>query len=246
MRAAPIAAAACGALLLLAACDDDSADANGLGSTSTTKPAPPPDLSTFKPSKANHDPAKAIPGIKIREYAIGLHIQAPQRVGYDQSPPYGGAHDMIWAACNGVVYTKAVRNENMVHTLEHGAVWIAYNPDQVSGDALDTLTAKVTGQTYISISPYPKLDKPVSLQSWGHQLKLDDVNDPRIDEFITALRLNQYTTPELGAPCDATQYFDVDDPPPFDPSPPGPDAMPVNGSSSGPAGGPTSTRTSTR
>ncbi len=36
-----------------------------------------------------------------------------------------------WATCNGVVYTKAVRIENMVHTLEHGAVWIAYNPDTI-------------------------------------------------------------------------------------------------------------------
>ena len=60
----------------------------------------------------------------------------------------------------------------MVHALEHGAVWIAYNPDKIKGEALDTLKAKVEGQPYMLMSPYPGLDKPISLQSWGHQLKL--------------------------------------------------------------------------
>ena len=240
MRAASAAVAVCG-LLLLAACDGSASgggSVDGDDPTTTTTQS----LSSFEPSESNQDPSKAIAGVKVREYTFGLHVQAPRRVAYDQSPPYGGAHDQVWAACNGVVYDKAVRSENMVHTLEHGAVWIAYNPDEVKGEALDTLTAKVTGQTFISISPYPGLDKPFSLQSWGHQLKLDDVADPRADQFITALRLNRYTTPELGAPCDQIPSFDVDDPPPFDPSPPGPGAMPVNGSASGPAGAPTSTR----
>ena len=239
MRAASIAAPIALAALLLAGCEDHPA-ASGRTSTPTTTTSAP-NLSTFQPSATDKDPSKAIPGIKIREYAVGLHVEAPKRVNYDQSPPFGGAHDMIWAACNGVVYPKPVRSENMVHTLEHGAIWIAYNPDEIRGSALDALTAKVTGQTYLSISPYPGLDKPVSLQAWGHQLKLDDPDDPRIDQFIAALRMNQYTTPEPGASCDATPYFDVDDPPPFDPSPPGPGAMPVNGTATGPAGSPTST-----
>ena len=67
----------------------------------------------------------------------------PAQVAYTHSPPFGGAHDYSWAACNGVVYPEPVRSENMVHSLEHGAVWIAYNPDQVTGDALDTLRGKV-------------------------------------------------------------------------------------------------------
>ena len=113
----------------------------------------------------------------------------------------GGTHDYSWAACNGVVYPNPVRSENIVHSMEHGAVWIAYNPDQVTGDALDTLRQKVENQPYTLMSPYPGLDQPISLQSWGHQLKLTDANDPRIDQFIAALRLNQYTYPEPGASC---------------------------------------------
>jgi hypothetical protein len=126
------------------------------------------------------------------------------------------------------VYPTAVRTENMVHSLEHGAIWIAYNPDRISGDALKKLQDRVEGKPYTMMSPYPGLDKPISLQSWGHQLKLDSPDDQRIDQFLVALLGNPYTYPEVGASCDALGpgYFDPAAPPAFDPAPPGPDAAP--------------------
>lgn len=176
-------------------------------------------LAPFTPSAANPDPSKAIPGIVIKEYKGGVHVGPTDKVAYTQSPPFGGAHDQVWAACNGVVYPTPVRNENMVHALEHGAVWIAYDAARVTGPALDTLKAKV-GVPYTVMSPYPGLDQPISLQSWGHQLKLSDANDPRIDEFITALRINANTHPEPGASCqEQPPLFNQDAPPPFEPAP---------------------------
>ena len=187
-------------------------------------------LSRFTPSDQNQDPSLQIAGIVTQEYAGGQHVNPDQQVAYTHSPPFGGAHDGYWAACNGVVYPQAVRTENLVHSLEHGAVWIAYNPDQVVGDALETLKSKVDGERYMVMSPYPGLDSPVSLQSWGHQLKVGDVTDARIDEFISALRTNRYTHPEVGASCDATGPggFDQDNPPPFvaPPAPGTPGAQP--------------------
>jgi hypothetical protein len=178
-------------------------------------------LAKFTPSATNQDPSQQIPGIVTQPYAGGQHVTPDKQVAYTHSPPFGGAHDGYWAACNGVVYPTAVRSENLVHSLEHGAVWIAYNPDQVSGDALKTLQSKVDGERYMVMSPYPNLDSPVSLQSWGHQLKVSDVNDPRIDEFISSLKQNQYTHPEVGASCDAIGRggFDQDNPPPYVPAP---------------------------
>lgn len=158
-------------------------------------------LAPFTPTAEKQDPSTDIPGIVIAPFAGGQHIEPSQQVAYTHSPPMGGAHDYSWAACNGVVYPNPVRSENMVHSLEHGAVWIAYNPDQIGGDALTVLKQKVENQPYTLMSPYPGLDQPISLQSWGHQLKLTDANDPRIDQFIAALRLNQYTYPEPGASC---------------------------------------------
>jgi hypothetical protein len=162
------------------------------------------------------------------DYKAAVHITADQRVAYNRYPPVGGPHDGTWANCNGIVYATAVRNENMVHTLEHGAVWIAYNPDKITPADLTTLTGLVQGQPFMSLSPYPGLDSTVSLQAWAHQLKVDSAGDPRVQEFITALRQNRWVYPETGATCQQPS-FDVTNPPAFDPTPPGADAIPMSG-----------------
>ena len=185
----------------------------------------------YTPTGDNKDPSTQIEGVVTQNYgeANRGHIGSDKRVAYDRSPPFGGPHDGTWAACNGVVYETAVRNENMVHALEHGAVWIAYNPDKVTGPALQSLRDRVQGDNYLMLSPYPGLDSSISLQSWGHQLKLTDPADERIDQFIQSLRLNQYTYPEIGASCDVlTGVFDPAKPPPFVAAPPGPGAIPMN------------------
>jgi hypothetical protein len=178
-------------------------------------------LAPFTPTAEQPDPSTQIAGVQVVPFEGGQHVDPSVQVAYTHSPPFGGAHDFSWAACNGVVYSEPVRSENMVHSLEHGAVWIAYNPDQISGDALATLSSKVENQPYTLMSPYPGLDQPISLQSWGHQLKLSDPGDERIDQFIAALRLNQYVFPEPGATCSeiGPGGFSQDAPPPFAPAP---------------------------
>ncbi len=231
-------AAAAAGLVLLAGCtsrtndasagqEPDSAQGPGSGPENMA-----PDLSRFEPSEGNQDPSKDIQGVDVIDYPPGKHTLTPtQRVAYDKSPPFGGAHAQVWANCQGTVYDEPVRTEHMVHSLEHGAVWIAYNADELSDAGLRELVAKVEGEPFLMLSPWPDLDQPISLQSWGHQLKLDEAGDPRIDQFIAALRQNEYTTPEPGARCDSQDTgFDVTDPPAFQFEPPGLDAMPVDGS----------------
>ncbi|UUV35893.1 DUF3105 domain-containing protein [Amycolatopsis roodepoortensis] len=180
----------------------------------------------FVPSASNPDPSNKIDGVFKGDYAGRAHLRPPERVKYDRSPPVGGPHDGTWATCTGTVYPNAVRTENMVHSLEHGAVWIAYNPQLLSGDALEKLKSRVQSKPFSMMSPYPGLDKPISLQSWGHQLKVDSVDDQRIDQFIVALRQNPNGVyPEVGATCDSVAPEQL---PPFDPTPPGSDAKPMD------------------
>ena len=187
------------------------------------------EVGAFRFSDTNRDPSLQIAGVVTVPYAAQNHVLPTQRVAYDRTPPFGGPHDGYWAACTGTVYETAVRNENMVHSLEHGAVWITYDPARISGPALETLQDKVRGNDYTMISPYPGLDAPIALQSWGHQLKLDDANDARVDQFVSSLRQNPYLYPEVGASCDALGpgAFDESNPPPFDPPPDPADALPM-------------------
>ena len=48
-------------------------------------------------------------------------------VSYEQTPPAGGEHAPVWLNCG--TYVKPVPNENAVHAMEHGAVWVTYRPD---------------------------------------------------------------------------------------------------------------------
>nr|WP_232534367.1 DUF3105 domain-containing protein [Plantactinospora sp. KBS50] len=113
-------------------------------------------------------------------------------------PPVGGVHNDVWQNCMGDVYDAPIASEHAVHSLEHGAVWITYRPD-LPQDQVDKLAEKVRGQSYMLMSPYEGLDKPISLQAWGFQLKVDKAGDGRIDDFIKALRVNAAAEP--GASC---------------------------------------------
>ncbi|MGX1806615.1 DUF3105 domain-containing protein [Nocardia sp. NPDC055321] len=180
--------------------------------------------SEFAPTKGDRDPSERIPGVVRKDYPAGLHVTGQQRVAYTQSPPFGGPHDGSWLPCTGVEYAVAVRNENAVHSLEHGAVWITYNPETLDADGQAVLKTLVVGKPYMFMSPYPGLTTPISLQSWGHQIKLADPRDERIEHFITALRVNDYTHPEPGATC-SNPSIDPVAPPRADTTAPGPDAI---------------------
>lgn len=125
------------------------------------------------------------------------HVEGP--VVYEQSPPVGGDHapPPLWLNCG--IYTEPVPNENAVHSLEHGAVWVTYDAEEITGDELATLQGAVP-DTYSIVSPYPDLQAPVVLSAWGAQLELDSVNDPRIQPFVDKFWQGP-TTPERGAAC---------------------------------------------
>ncbi len=138
------------------------------------------------------------------DYAAGQeHVGTP--VTYDQSPPVGGPHDPEWADCTGTVYDVDIRHENAVHSLEHGAVWITYDPDAIADGDLAVLEDLVDGNEYTLLSPYAGLGSPISLQSWNHQLFVDSADDVRVEQFVDFLKTNatvEGAYPEVGASCE--------------------------------------------
>jgi hypothetical protein len=141
------------------------------------------------------------------------HVDGP--VVYKQSPPVGGNHNPNWQRCAGDVYPAAIANENAVHSLEHGAVWVTYNPSLPAAQVAE-LAAKVKGNDYMLMSPFPGLSTPISLQAWGYQLPLTSATDPRIDQFIQDLRVNASMEP--GIDCSSGTYITATGTTPHDPT----------------------------
>ena len=133
--------------------------------------------------------------------AAGVDPENPPLVDYeadyDMNPPAGGNHWAAWLNCG--IYTEPQQNERAVHALEHGAIWVTYNPDELSEDEVTTLQNSVPS-TYMIVSPYPGLDAPVVASAWGYQVKLDGVDDPRLADFIAKYKESP-DGPEYGAAC---------------------------------------------
>ncbi|MEU8345607.1 Protein of unknown function [Actinomadura meyerae] len=155
---------------------------------------------TFMQTRSSSADA-SIAGVVTRDDLGRDHTTGAVR--YDDTPPMGGDHNPVWQNCDGRVYDAPLQNENAVHSLEHGAVWITYRPGLAAAQ-LDALKAKVSGTDYTMLSPYPSQDAPVKLTAWGHQLKLDDASDARVDEFLRAY-VKGPQTPEPGAACDGAK-----------------------------------------
>lgn len=145
-------------------------------------------------------------GLQSYDYSDSVHTADP--VDYEESPPVGGPHadSPQWADCTGTVYDVDIRHENAVHSLEHGAVWITYNPDLVSGDDIAALEELVAPGRMLS--PYEGLDSPISIQSWNHQLKVDAADDPRLKQYADFFTFNPEFHPEPGASCQNPAFVD--------------------------------------
>jgi len=137
----------------------------------------------------------------VQTYGNLSRNHTTEDVDYPQTPPVGGDHDPQWLDCTGTVYDQPVRDENAVHSLEHGAVWITYNDDATDAD-VKSLATRVQGQPYTLMSPYPDEPGTIELTAWGLQLTVDNADDPRIDKFLEAYRQGPQT-PEPGATCEA-------------------------------------------
>ncbi len=136
-----------------------------------------------------------IEGLETFEGLEALHVQSA--VEYDMTPPAGGPHNPTWLNCG--IYEEEVPAEYAVHSLEHGAVWVTYDPEQVSGGDLDALRSAMP-RSYMILSPFPGLEAPVVASAWGVQVALDGIDDPRLNEFIIKYRQSP-DAPEPGALC---------------------------------------------
>lgn len=143
--------------------------------------------------------AKAAPIAAEKTWSKLSRNHVTKAVVYPMTPPVGGDHSPVWENCNGDVYTSQIKNENAVHSLEHGAVWVTYN-EQASAADIQALATKVRKTPYTLMSPFKNQSSPITLSAWGHQLNVQKESDPRVAEFLGKYVQGEQT-PEPGAAC---------------------------------------------
>jgi Protein of unknown function (DUF3105) len=124
------------------------------------------------------------------------HVSTP--VTYEQTPPVGGDHHPTWWNCG--VYEQQLPDHHVVHSLEHGAVWLTYQPG-LPEDQLEQLR-ELADQDFVLLSPYEGQPAQVMATAWGHQLSVEDLSASReqLELFIREYRQGPQT-PEPGAAC---------------------------------------------
>lgn len=138
--------------------------------------------------------ADELEGVEIESGQTNGHVDDPT---YDAAPPSGGDHIAIWLDCG--VYDVPVPDGNAVHSLEHGAVWFAYDADaDVDVAALVALADERPDR--VIVSPYPDLPSPVVAVAWERRLEVDSADDPLLAEFLETY-VNGDAAPEPAVTC---------------------------------------------
>lgn len=136
-----------------------------------------------------------IEGVRSFQHTGSVHRSGT--IAYEHRPPAGGPHNPAWQNCG--VYDRPIYDEYAVHSLEHGAVWVTYRQD-LPADQVQQLREAVERRPYTLLSPYETQQAPVVVSAWNRQLEVDEVQDPRILDFIRQ-HAQGGEAPEIGAPC---------------------------------------------
>jgi hypothetical protein len=137
-----------------------------------------------------------VEGVVAVEAAVPNQHDDELQIPFGSTPPMGGPHASVWQNCG--IYVTPVEGQYAIHSMEHGAVWITYNPD-LPAEQIVALEDIARGQGYMLLNPYPDQTSPIVLTVWDRQLYVDSVDDPRIAQFID--RYSQVRGPESGAAC---------------------------------------------
>ncbi|MFN8049911.1 MAG: DUF3105 domain-containing protein [Acidimicrobiales bacterium] len=196
---------------LLGACSDDTSSSSTTTTAGSTSGASKITISTkvssewknlatctIGPETADPGGTPAKEGIDgVIDFGKQAQTHVESCVDYPVRPAIGGAHYPVWSNCG--FYTSPVPEEVAVHDLEHGAVWIAFDPalDQTE---LATIRAAAKSSTHVIASPYPGLTDKVVMSAWSRQLRLSSADDPRFQKFLDVY-VQGDQTPELGAAC---------------------------------------------
>jgi len=112
----------------------------------------------------------------------------PGEVNYERTPPLSGSHSS--RATSAGFYEEGRNLENLVHSLEHGAVIVYYDPDALTEDAESDLREWASNYTdplasvIVVPSPNDEPEAPYTLTAWRHRLRLSEYDPDAVRAFI--------------------------------------------------------------
>ena len=120
---------------------------------------------------------------ELEEQEAG-HIEAgAEHEPYSSSPPTSGPHYEVPAETT--FFTEQIPPEQVLHTMEHGAIAIWYQPDapQETLDDIEAVTAQEPAATVTL--PYTDLESPYTfaMTGWGVVQKCEKVSQEVVDDF---------------------------------------------------------------
>jgi hypothetical protein len=110
---------------------------------------------------------------------------------YNSNPPTSGPHYEQPAAWG--VYDRELQDEQLVHNLEHGGIWISYKPDI---DADTKAKIEDLGRQYpgaVIVTPRAANPHPIEVASWRRIMDMDVFDRDAIIDFI---KRNKNKSPE--------------------------------------------------
>lgn len=130
-----------------------------------------------------------------REGAPGFtHVAACSELDFTTYPPVGGPHYGSWAAFQ--TYTAPVPWGFLMHSMEHGAVVIAYRCDEACPELVAELQALIDERpadplcngrarpTRMILVPDPDLEQPIAAVAWERMYSATCLDAPSLRAFI--------------------------------------------------------------
>ncbi len=130
---------------------------------------------------------KTTPGEFIPELSRDHIPVGSSHVAYNSNPPTSGPHYADPQPCG--IYDEEIPDEAVIHTLEHGAVWISFRPD-ISAELKDALTSLAQRYSKVVLSPRKANESDVAAAAWTRLLKVSasTFNPELLEDFIKAWR----------------------------------------------------------
>ena len=103
---------------------------------------------------------------------------------YNSNPPTSGDHwpsPAAWGA-----YDTTLPDEELVHNLEHGGIWISFEPGKLDASTIAQLKDFAHRYQLIIVEPRANDAAPISLAAWTHMENLDHYDESAILRFINA------------------------------------------------------------